>query len=71
MLNRLAGMACSCALVGLSFCSPLVAQQPPAALEGHTNAVSDAIYSPDGKLIATSGFDGAVKIWDSATGAER
>ena len=40
----------------------------PAALEGHTNAASDAVYSPNGKLIATSSFDGTLKIWDAATG---
>jgi WD40 repeat protein len=36
---------------------------------GHlrTNAVLHAAYSPDGKLLATSGIDTAVDLWDAAT----
>ena len=68
MLNHLLSVVSLCALTLLA--DSLAAQQPPAALQGHTNAVSDAVYSPDGKLIATSSFDGTVKIWDSTTGDE-
>jgi WD40 repeat protein/ribosomal protein S27E len=36
--------------------------------DAHRGAVTDAAWSPDGKWIATSGNDQAVKIWDAKTG---
>ncbi|HIM29247.1 MAG TPA: hypothetical protein EYG57_06790 [Planctomycetes bacterium] len=43
--------------------------QPPAALEGHTDAVAAAAYSPDGQLIVSGSFDRTLKVWNAATGA--
>ena len=37
-------------------------------LEGHTGHVSSAIFSSDGKRIATSSFDKTTRIWDVQTG---
>ena len=39
-------------------------------LRGHTDAVWSAVYSQDGKKIATASSDGTVKVWDAATGKE-
>jgi WD40 repeat protein len=36
-------------------------------LRGHLSSVA---YSPDGRTLASSSHDGAVKIWDAATGRE-
>jgi WD40 repeat protein/serine/threonine protein kinase len=39
-------------------------------LKGHTKAVLHAIFSPDGKWLATTSFDKTVKVWDAKTGEE-
>jgi WD40 repeat protein len=40
-------------------------------LAGHSNVVWDVVFSPDDTAVATISFDGAVKLWDVATGVER
>jgi len=40
-------------------------------LEGHRSAVNSVAFSPDGKRIASSSCDGAVKLWDSESGELR
>ncbi|MEW6359692.1 MAG: protein kinase [Planctomycetota bacterium] len=39
-------------------------------MRGHTQMVTSAVFSPDGERIATTGFDGAARIWDARTGRE-
>jgi WD40 repeat protein/tRNA A-37 threonylcarbamoyl transferase component Bud32 len=34
-------------------------------LRGHTDAVQDVAWSPDGLRLASTGWDGAVKVWDA------
>jgi WD40 repeat protein len=40
------------------------------SLSGHNDIVSHAVFSRDGSRIATSSWDGTVRIWDGSTGAE-
>src|SRR5437762_9268008 len=48
----------------------LTAAQAPPELKGHTAIVYSVAFSPDGKILATAGFDNIVKLWDFATGKE-
>src|SRR5262249_2371087 len=46
------------------------AGKPLRSLTGHKDRVTSVAYSPDGKLIATSSFDGTARLWDAQTGKE-
>ncbi len=35
---------------------------------GHTNTIHEAVFSPEGKLMASLGADQTIRIWDVATG---
>jgi WD40 repeat protein len=39
-------------------------------LRGHTDQIYNASFSPDGKLVATAGWDNQAKIWDVRSGKE-
>ena len=56
---------------GLTF--ELLAEQrtnSALVLRGHTDAVISAVYSPDGKKIATTSTDHTARLWDAQTGKE-
>jgi WD40 repeat protein len=44
------------------------AQEP---ITGSTNALNSLAFSPDGKLLLTTGFDSNIRIWDVGLRAER
>ncbi|PQO41135.1 c-type cytochrome domain-containing protein [Blastopirellula marina] len=41
------------------------------SFQGHTDILYDAEISPDGKLLATCGYDRLITIWDLATGEKK
>jgi formylglycine-generating enzyme required for sulfatase activity len=52
-----------------------VKEQPESISEvrrfrGHTAAICDVAFSPDGRLIASGAFDNTARVWDVGTGKE-
>ena len=50
---------------------PSLSAEPAQVFSGHSAAVYAVDSSPDGSLVATASFDGTVKLWKVADGAER
>src|SRR5262249_16873152 len=48
----------------------LPSDKPAQILVGHQDAVLDVAWSPDGRVLATCGYDRLIKLWDAATGKE-
>jgi WD40 repeat protein len=47
------------------------AQKPDLIIQtGHSDVISGLAFSPDGTLLASSSYDGTVKIWEVKTGNE-
>jgi len=49
----------------------VVAHKKVRELRGHSKWVYGVGFSPDGKWLATGGWDRTIKLWDAATGEER
>jgi WD40 repeat protein/serine/threonine protein kinase len=41
-----------------------------AVLKGHTDRITSAQFSPDGKRVVTASWDNAARLWDAATGKQ-
>ena len=40
-----------------------------SAFRGHDGDITDVAFSPDGSMLATTGVDGFLKVWDPSNGA--
>jgi WD domain, G-beta repeat len=49
---------------------PAAGRASPSVLRGHRWNVYGVGWSPDGRWLASSGWDNAVRVWDTTTGAD-
>jgi ribosome assembly protein 4 len=65
--NRELLVSCSDDFTGFLW-DPVNTDKPIVRLIGHQQPINYIAFSPDGRIIATGGFDKAVKLWNGLTG---
>jgi hypothetical protein len=69
--SRLAAATGVAAISGAVQCWDLGGTQIPTHFEGaHSDLVYAVRWSPDGRLLATGGYDAKIVLWDAATGKQ-
>src|SRR5262249_44975747 len=64
---------CLLTCLGLSWAvSDLCAQEPrpPYTFKGHEESVTSVAFSPDGKTVASGGYDKVIRLCEEATGKQ-
>ncbi len=49
---------------------PQVITRPLVTFNGHHARTTTAVFHPDGKMVASGGYDKLIRVWDPATGKE-